>query len=141
MTTIVPADLVSNRIRERKSRIESEIAATKNQIEALSSKLAILNAQSALLSELIAGVHVQANIFDGMNTEQPAEAPVKPSDGVLQMLRSSPNGMRASEIADALERRIDTSSDNPRAIIRNTIHNLMKQGKIVRDERGTLTLG
>lgn len=48
------------------------------------------------------------------------------------------HGVRIEDIADALESRIHTSSDNPRRIVVNTVSNLVHRKRLLRDEQGLI---
>lgn len=63
------------------------------------------------------------------------------TEGIISLLRQHEleykgSGMSGKEITDNLESRISTKSDNPRHVIRTTLHQLVGANKLLVDEDG-----
>lgn len=59
---------------------------------------------------------------------------LRPVDGIIGLLREHPGGLHGRDIVNRLVGRIKTESAKPQNIIRNSLLNLHKQGRIIRDE-------
>lgn len=130
---------VESKLRIRLDAIASELAHIQQELAKLQQRQTALDAQHKLVVEILSDIDGTEHGKQAASVaRRPAAASagkVRPVDAVLSALADNPQGLTAKQITDALETRIDTASDSPRAIIRNTIHNLAKKQKIAKDER------
>lgn len=140
---------VEDRVRAKRNEIEiqrSVIVHKMQELESLKSRLAMLEEQMAMLDSLLTD-----DISDDVTAVSPTRygsnaAPhvpdlrPSPTDGVRQLLSTRPDGMSQAEIVAALAGRVATTSANPRAILRNTIHNMLTRDLLVRTDSGLIRI-
>ena len=131
-------------MRAKQQQVASQYEAVCRELNEMKQRLSQLEQQKALLDDLL---DVPAASMSGLQMDSVRTAVVsnatplstvqkcRPSDGVMQILHSRPNGITQKEIVRELVNKIETESDNPQAIIRNTILNLIKRKRIQRDDR------
>ncbi len=76
-----------------------------------------------------------------VSPESPSPKKLKPSAAVLELLNRNPDGLSRLDIVDAVTQEMDSMAAKPRHIVRTTLFNMKKSGRIVLDEgTGLFTL-
>jgi hypothetical protein len=114
-------------------RALKEINGSPNFTEKLRSTLIrqLLDGMSAMICRAPPGSATP--VVQPSSTERPRKA-------IVSLLKVNPGGLTGKEIADTLAGRFETSSRRPRDVLRNTLVNLCKNGKVVRHESGIYSL-
>lgn len=124
---------VEERVRAKRAEVESQRAVVVRKLEelkVLQVRLESLEEQAAMLDSLLAGDDTADEFVLG---GKPSEGLPTPQVGVVNLLSRHPDGLTQSQIIESLIGKVATVSKNPRAVLRNTVHNLLKSEKIVRD--------
>jgi hypothetical protein len=135
---------IEDKVRAKRAQIAEQRDAVLKQMEMLDSlkrRLATLEEQAAMLDDLL--VNNGENSTPAVVIHEEVVPPqvirrLNPTDGVLDLLSKRPEGMKLSDIVDALNGRILTASDNPRSVVRNTILNLVNRNRLVRNDDGLI---
>lgn len=137
---------VEDRIRAKRAEVEQQriaVARKVDELKHLQLRLSALEEQLAMLDGLLVGVespttNVVSTLTSGATASEPQDRLPSPQVGVLNLLADRPDGMTQSDIIDSLLGKVHTASKNPRAIIRNTVHNLLKVDKLSKEPSSDL---
>lgn len=131
-------DSITSRAIAKREQVSAEMNACKRQLDALQLRVRELQSQMKLLVELI-GEDAE-DVGDGVaaSVDHAVIDGPRPVDAILQYLAEHPAGTNGKDIADTLAGKIATKSGNPRNIIHNTLHNLLKRSKIRKDDTSGL---
>ena len=126
---------VEDRVRAKRAEVESQRSAIARKIEELKSlqtKLVALEDQAAMLDALLADSDSTANSGGGKIGPQ-NDLPT-PQLALMLLMQQHPDGLPQPRILEELVGKVSTDSTNPRAILRNTIYNMVKRNQLVRDK-------
>lgn len=124
-----PLEIVLEEIRD----LDAKRSTHERDIEELKTEIAACDHQLIALRRLRQRIE-KATPPDKRNGLLP------PTEAIRDLLRHHPHGLKTREIADELENRIETASDNKRRLIHSLTDQLRKRGEIARDEDGVNTL-
>lgn len=126
---------VEDRVRAKRAEVESQRSAIARKIEELKSlqaKLVALEDQAAMLDALLADSDSTAN--SGGEKIGPQNDLPTPQFALMSLMQQHPEGLPQPRILEELVGKVSTDSTNPRAILRNTIYNMVKRNQLVRDK-------